>query len=229
MGFWSCIFSVRQINGKAHKVCNFSTWAVKKDYRHCSLLLTKAVNDLKGFSLTILSPDKTSLEVFTKLYKFKTLEENLIIIPLLPPIWSSGLVKYIFFSGKDKPPPILKDEHKKLFIDHYKFNASFLLVYGEKDYCFLIFKKREMRNLPFSYIYYMSDPAIFLRHISEIRYRVNKRLKTIALIGEERRFQYGRPFFSFKKSLPRPFLFKSNDLRAEDLDGLYSEYFLIQI
>tara|TARA_B100000686_G_scaffold54550_1_gene58811 strand:+ start:5644 stop:6552 length:909 start_codon:yes stop_codon:yes gene_type:complete len=228
LGFWSCIFSVRKINGKAHRVCNFSTWAVKKNYRYCSLLLTKAVNELKDFSLTILSPDETSLEVFTKLYKFKPLEENLIIIPLLPPIRSSGKSKFIFFSEKDSPPPMLKEEHRQLFIDHCKFNASFLLVHEGKDYCFLIIKKREMKHLPFSYIYYMSDPKCFLRHVSEIRYSVNKRLKTIALIGEERRFQFGRPFFSFKKSLPRPFLFKSKDLRPEDLDGLYSEYFLIK-
>tara|TARA_B100000686_G_scaffold131050_1_gene138054 strand:- start:5364 stop:6272 length:909 start_codon:yes stop_codon:yes gene_type:complete len=228
VGFWSCIFSVRQINGKEHKVCNFSTWAVKKNYRNYSLLLTKAVNDLKDYSLTILSSDETSLEVFTKLYKFKPLEENLIIIPPLPPIRSSGISGYIFFSGKDSPPPILKDDHKQLFSDHRKFNASFLLVNEGKDYCFFILKKRKMKHLPFAYMFYMSNPEIFWRHIAEIRYRVNKQLKTFALIGEERKFRFGRPFFSFKKALPRPFLYKSKDLGPEDLDGLYSEYFLIK-
>ena len=77
-------------------------------------------------------------------------------------------------------------------------------------------------------MHYISHPEIFLKHISEIRYRVNRRLKTIALIGEERIFKFGRHFFSFKKSLHRPFLFKSENLRPEDLDGLYSEYFLIK-
>ena len=100
VGFWACIFSVRHINDTPHKFCNFSTWTVKKNYRHCSLLLTKAVNDLKNYTFTILSPDKTSIEVFTKLYKFKPLEKKLVFIPALPCIWQLEKSEFLFFLGR---------------------------------------------------------------------------------------------------------------------------------
>ena len=228
VGFWACIFSVRYLNDIPHKFCNFSTWAVKKNYRHCSLLLTKAVHDLKDYSFTILSPDKTSIEVFTKLYKFKPLEKNLVFIPALPCLGKLEKSEFIFFSGKGQPPQSLKKEHVQLIKDHSKFNAHFFFIHKGNDYCLLIIKRRKIRNLPFSYIYFISDPEIFQKYLSQIRFIVNKQLKTIAMASESRNFRFGLPFLSFKKELPRPFLFKSKHLTPNEIDALYSEYFLLQ-
>jgi hypothetical protein len=223
-GFLGYIFSERRINNENRKFCNLSTWAVKKEYRNQSIILASPVPGLKkNYVIIIHTPSYATSEVFTRLYKFRPLETHRLIIPFLFTMPGSKNLNYHFDNIPAKEN--ISEELKEIYFQHKNMNAHFLLIKNSSQTCLIVFNRLiKKKFIPFCHILYISNIDLFRQELSFIRYILNYKLRTIALMIDLRMAGNDKLFFSFKSKIPYPKLFFSDSLNAEQIDNLYSEY-----
>jgi hypothetical protein len=223
VGFLAYIFSQRMINGKTYKFCNLSAWAVKKEFRSFSLMLTQPVKDLKnsGYTITNLLPSGPAYEVFTRIYGFKNLEENVIMIPFLP----SGTIKNKYdIKFRNEIDTLLIDQNMKKIAEEVTETKGIpvQILSGEKTTLSIIKKKYFKRYIPVTEILSPGDIEIFNSALPYLRNILNVRMKTFFLMIDGRMIN-NSVNFSLNVKPFRPKLFWSEELKKDQIDNLYSE------
>ena len=227
VGFLGYIFSQRRINNKTHKFCNFTCWGVHEKYRSQSILLTMPIKELKteNYTFTNLTPSKPAFEVFTKLHKFKELEKKQTIVPFLPYFNLRNNIKYYYNNQIDTQN--LTEQERNEIVNFKNYNANFLLIKTDTKHCLIIFNKSiKKKIIPFTFILYISDIQLFLSAISEIRFKLCIKLKTVGLLIDNRLINGYHIGFSKINIIPNAKLFWSENITANEIDNLYSEYLL---
>ncbi|MDA3779567.1 MAG: hypothetical protein PF487_04985 [Bacteroidales bacterium] len=224
VGFIAYILSVREINNRSYKFCNFSTWTVNEDQRSYSILLTAPIKNLKrnNYTMVNLSPSKPAYEVFTKLLKFNKLEIKQTKVPFLPYNMISKKIKYRF----DEEIDISNLTHQEI-IDYESmkdYNANSLYIEKDSQSCLIVFNKiYEKRYIPFASILHISNPDLFLKCISLLRCIINLKINTFALLIDNRLINNNKIKLSMVREMPNPKLFWSESLDCSEIDNLYSE------
>jgi hypothetical protein len=115
---------------------------------------------------------------------------------------------------------------RAIFDDHRSF-ARHVLISSQNDYCYLVFKNRVYRHLPFARAHYVSNRPLFREAVDSVRHKICWRLKVAGLMIDERYLGDGN--FNFSSSYPPqgPAFFKSGTVSGNDIDTLYSEMILL--
>ena len=85
------------------------------------------------------------------------------------------------------------------------------------------------KKLPLAHIHYISDHKNFVCHIVRLSGRLCWRMKVAGLMLDERLLQGGKVSPSMYLKLPYPRVYKSDTLKKEEVDLLYSEYQVLNL
>jgi len=231
VGFLAYTFSQRTIHGHLELLCNISNWIVLEKYRHQSLSLLMPALRLPGVTITNFSPTPDVLAICHKL-GFKDLPaKQRIVLPVPLPRWGSRHVKVITDAAEVRKRAM--PEQLRLIDDHSLPHHRYVWVDSPQGGCLLILNRVYKRvfgklKLPFVRIHHISDAELCLRSISQAVTSCARQFGVVGAIVEDR-YLLGRPVrFSFDRpGSANVAAFRSSNLSANDIDGLYSELALL--
>jgi hypothetical protein len=228
VGFLAYILSERWLNGRREKFCVLSSYIVNKEFRRFCLHLLYPLLELKNHTLLSFTPSPVAFAIETKLFDMKVLDTHEVIIPCL--ITTSAVLQ--------KQVPItlnprlftqhLTEEEKKYYEHHSKFSCNHLFVELQQGHLYLITKQKCVKHLRFHKIYYINHPDLFLEHFSCLRFHLPRVLKACGLIIDSRFLKTKKIPFSYRREFSMPMLYNSERLKPDQIDYLYSEYFLLE-
>ena len=227
VGFLGLLFSQRILNHNLIKFCNVTSWVVKKKYRRQSLHLFFPVLELENHTITVLTCN-AGTHCITKKLGFVDLEiGQRIILPLPIPLNFKPSTKIIFNHSEIEKK--IKGEALKIFNDHRSLNCFHIIIFGPEGECYLIGSRTIKKNIPFAHIHYISDHHFFSSNINSLSGRICWRMKVFGILVDERQLHGETVFPSIYLSLPHPRVYKSDTLKSEDVDLLYSEYQILNL
>ncbi len=221
-GFLGGFFHERNIDGRTYPLCNLFCWYVVEEQRHHSLLPLLAFLREPELTITSLTPSKEACLILKK-FNFRPLDTSVVILPLLPVGRAS--TGYELATGPGMLDSI-PDNVLREIIRHHQSWSQCLLIYGQtdkKDYCIVIFNKVKKKRIYLTQIYYISNLSIFIKNIGRIQRKFLKMNRTFFTVVDQRLLKDQRLFPSFLYTLRYPRLYRSKDLKPQDIDNLYTE------
>ncbi len=214
VGFIGTLYSERQIDGVAQRICNLTSWIVLPEYRQQSVMLLMPLLRDKSVTLTSLTSSHEAYAVYKKL-GFQDLDAGARVVYRFPPLWPS---RYRLYRGAQALSR-LDDAMAKIYRDHSGLDLEHCRVEGKDGGCYLVLEKKRGR----AHVHFISDPAWFRRHLGGFRYRLLSALGMKTLQVDERFLQQQRIFFSRRKVFDQPKQIRSRQLGGDSIDALYSE------
>jgi hypothetical protein len=221
VGVYLAFYSQRKIDGRPERFCNLAAWCVIEQYRSQGLRLIRALLAQKGYHFTDLSPSGSTIPLNTRL-GFSHLDVATALVPNLPwPFWSRQ-VRVI--SEPDEIEGALRGRDLEIYQDHARaIAARHVVVIKRGEACYVMFRKDRRKNLPlFASILYVGNRDLFqatakfvFRHLL-FRYGIPVTLAELRVVGH-------RPKPSIVLKSARPKMYRSPNLRPEQIDYLYSE------
>lgn len=221
VGVYLAFYSTRTFGERTEKFCNLAAWCVLPKYRLYSLQLLKALLAQPGYHFTDLSPSGNTVPVNERL-KFGRLDTATALMANLP--WPALAGRRKVISDRGEIERRLTGPQLQIFRDHQHARAAnhVLLVDGER-HCYVIFRRDRRKNLPlFASILYVSDVELFRSMARQfgshllLRHGVLATLMELRVIGAQ-------PSGSRLLRTARPKMFRSDSLRPDQIDYLYSE------
>ena len=227
VGFLGLLFSERTLNNNLIKFCNVTSWVVKKKYRGKSLHLFYPALELENHTITVLTCNAGTHFIMKKL-GFLDLEiGQRIIFPIPLSLKFKPSIKIIFNLSEIESR--LKGEKLKIFNDHRNLNCFHVMISGPEGECYFIGSRTIKKSIPFAHVHYISDHLFFSSHINSISVRICWRMKVLGVLVDERQLHGETIFPSIYFNLPQSRVFKSDTLKSEDIDLLYSEYQILNL
>ena len=227
VGYLGALFSARRIQGQEYKLCNVTSWIVEREYRNQSFLLLLPLLTLREHTVTIFSPNKATY-VASKKLGFEDFETH---IRLISPF--SGIRGFFencsIVENKRFISRFLDEECLKIYRDHLPFRCSHLLIKTKYGTFYLITTRVTKKNIPVAQIHYVSDLEVFFKSIEALKLKICLRLKVFALLIDERFMRGNTISFSLRMKLPHPRIFKSDLLKEDAIDSLYSELVILNL
>jgi hypothetical protein len=221
VGVQVAFYSQRRIDGEIFRFCNVGAWCVLEDYRSHGLRLLKAVLDQRDYQFTDLSPSGNVVRLNARLH-FQPLDTATAFVPNLP--WPLYSRRTRIISDPELIESTLRGRDLEIYRDHSRALAAhhLVLVRGNET-CYIIFRKDRRKNLPlFASLLHVGNPGLFkhaARHVFRyllLHFGIPATLVEIRVAGS-------RPSLSLMLRSPRPKMYRSDCLRAEQIDYLYSE------
>ena len=229
VGFIGLIFSQRLIDNKIERFCNVTSWIVRKKYREYSLLLMQPVLRLRNHTITDLTPSRTVYSI-EKQFGFRELDSRLkMLLPFGGSRTNGNISGCHCTTDKHLIERKLKDKDLKLFHDHMPYKCRHLITYDTNDYCYIVYTRAESSKIPYCYIQYISNPNLFLKYTSTIRFEIVRGTKAPLIIVDSRLVKHLNLPFSFNLPFRSIKLYRSSNLRPEQVDNLYSELVLLNL
>ena len=229
VGFIGMIFSEKLINGRLEKICNLTTWIVKKEYRKKGIgikLLAELDRLVNDYTLVGLTPAENTMQAY-KMFGFKDLDTKAkIVLPI--PTLELLFNKCSIESEQSVLDKRLSVSDLKLYHDHLKFKNLHFIIMTKSDYCYFIAKKARRKKLLLAEIHYISNYPLFLKYLSRIRVLACLHLKVFGLLLDERILRGNEIKYSIDCDTSRIFMSKSLD-RGDIADNLYTELLLLPI
>ena len=229
VGFLGVFFYQRTINGTLHDLCSFFCWHVLEEYRRQSLLLLKPVLNRKNLTITSLTPSPGATLIWDR-FKFRQLEDQVIIFPLLPSFSPHSALECI--TDPDRIQSLLTGEDKKIFADHVFPVCRHLLIVDKEHKdgasCYLLYNRVQKKGMHFSQVCYFSNYSLFARAFPRLQWIFFKQHRTIFTLIDKRLLGEGKPGPGFSYTLRYPRRYRSDDLQPEQVDNLYAELLLLQ-
>lgn len=227
VGFIGTLFSERIINNKYEKLCNLTSWIVKKEYRNESLSLIFPILQLKECTVTVFTPSSVTSSTL-KAFGYQEIFGKRVIIPTIPGSGSSASKSSVEYN-LNKIMTNLNTNDLKIFYDHLYFRCNYILIKAREGYCYIILRKKSVRKLPLAEIQYISNREIFLKYIRNHSFNIGCHFKIVGLIVNERYVEGQKLRLSATLRPSGPILYKSSTLKKQDIDTLYSELFVLDI
>jgi hypothetical protein len=221
VGVQAAFYSDRRIKSESYRFCNVAAWCVVEGYRQHSLRLLKALLAQDGYHFTDLSPSGNVLRLNERL-KFRLLDTATALVLNLPwPIWWG---QPHITSDPDLIESTLRDRDLEIYRDHSRAPAAYhLLIIRGSETCYVIFRRDRRKNLRlFASLLYVSNPPLFRRTARHVFRHLLLRYGILATFAETR-IVGNRPPLSLMLRSSRPKMYKSDRLRDEHIDYLYSE------
>jgi hypothetical protein len=221
VGAYLAFYSERMVDGRLERFCNLGAWCVLEGYRAHGLRLVRSLLGQRGYHFTDLSPSANVVAINKRL-RFDSLDTTTAAVPNLPwPVLARGIR---VSSTPDEVARTLTGRNSEIYKDHaHAAAARHVVISRGDDNCYVIWRHDRRKRLPlFGSVLYVSNPELygqaarlFSRHLL-LRHRV---LVTLA----ERRVVGYRPPGSITLWRPRPKMFRSDWLKPDQIDYLYSE------
>lgn len=244
VGAYLAFYSERTVAGRRERFCNLASWAVHKDFRVHSVRLLKALLAQDGYHFTDLGPTGNVIALNARM-KFRFLDTSAVVIPNLP--WPTLPGRTRISADPEVIESVLTGDELELYRDHTQADAAcHLVLISGSDSCYVMFRRRWWRRLPFfAAILHVSNPELF-RHAARplgryllLHHRAVVTLAELRIIGQ-------RPRLSFRLPQPKaitgkhdswlvrdysrryygtipPKMYRSASLEPEQVDELYSE------
>lgn len=221
VGAYLAFYSDRLVDEVPVAFCNLGAWCVLEDFRAHSVRLLRKLLAQKTYAFTDLSPSGNVVPLNARL-KFQSLDTSTVVLPNLPYPSRPGATRIL--SRPDQIAQALADAELRIYQDHVAAAAAHHVVIQRGDSStYVIFRKDRRKNLPlFASLLYVSDPGVFLasayafgRHLL-VRHGIPATLIELRLAG-------GRPRGSVAMDRARPKMYRSDNLRPDQIDYLYSE------
>jgi hypothetical protein len=185
-----------------------------------SLKLLKALLAQAGYHFTDLSPSGNVVPINKRL-KFRTLDTATVLVPNLP--WPTRRGRRV----SARPALIrhaLMGADLERYLDHAEAPAARHVVLIDRDEsCHVVFRRDRRKGLHlFASILYVSNARVFRRMVRPLLSHLLLRHGVLATLAELR-VVGDRPPLSVPLSRPRPKMFRSDSLRPDEIDYLYSE------
>jgi hypothetical protein len=231
VGFVSTILSERTIRGETVRLCNTSSWIVKRPYRAYSLALHAKVLSDDSITVTNLSPTAQVLKLLEKLGFALMDKSERIILPVVTP--GTFIDRCGILTRADAIQGALNGDNLRFFREHQLPFHRHVLLHTPTGDCYVMMNRTLKTiggnvRLPFARVHHISAPEVFVRHLEKLVVRVSAALKVVAMIVDDRMLQGIVPWHSFiRPGGERKAAFRSNRLTAGDIDGLYTEAVLL--
>ena len=227
VGFLGAFFSERNIGGKQFSFCNLFCWQVLEDYRKESLLLLRPVLNVPDMIITSLTPSEVASVIFER-FKFKKLEHQVMIFPLLPTLPLQSDIEFV--TDPRLIESQLTDDDKKIFANHSLSSCCHLLLTRprEENYCYLLYTRIRKKGLHFTQICFISDKDLFSKSFARLKWLFLRQNRTVFTIVDKRLVTDCKLGLGFDYTLRRPRLYRSDTLQPEEIDNLYNEILLLK-
>lgn len=221
VGVYVAFYSTRVIEGRTERFCNLGPWCVLPRYRLYSLQLLKALLAQPGYHFTDLSPSGNTISVNERL-KFHRLDTTSSLMLNLP--WPSWPGRWKVVTDPDRIERLLSGKDLQIYRDHQRALAAHHVVITKDDeLCYVIFRRDRRKRMPlFASVLYASNPKVLRRAAKVFGRYLLLRHGVVATIMELR-ILGGPPAGPFIRHVSRPKMFKSESLRPDQVDNLYSE------
>lgn len=227
VGFVGTIYSVREINGRPERFCNGTSLYVRPAYRSYSMQLILSFVSQPGHTITALTPNSTSIAIFKEM-GFEVLDRFTVIIP--PLLQAHSLLRSVGVSVLTKIEeikPYLTERDLKILVDHEPYPCGHYLAVSKEGTSYIVTRQgRVKRGIKVSEILYCSNRAMLRRHFEIIKLRILLTERALLLMGDERIFGRHCPA-GLKRGGHR--LFRSETLKATEIDNLYTEFVLLPV
>ena len=224
VGYIGLIAVQRKIHGQWHEIMDLTSWTVNKQYGgHAIQMLSPFIQDQKR-TLRCFTPAKSVNMIFRR-FGFQELNAFLQIIPF----WamSFGQNDYEISFDIDRHRPLLTQEDWQIYGDHRKFSSEHFIIKKDQTYCYVVAKRVFKKKLPFLHVHYISDKQRFAQVIPKFAGTICWHSKTLGLIVFEHCLERKKIPGAIKMEMQAKPLFRSQTLKPEDIDSLYSEFFIL--
>lgn len=221
VGAYVAIYSQRHVRGREVPICNLAAWCVDAAHRFSSVRLLKALLAQEGYHFTDLSPSGSVVALNRRL-GFADLDTATAVAVNAP--WPTVPGRTTVTSDPAAIEAALAGDELRIYRDHADAPAArHLLATTPTGQCHIIYRRDRRKNLPlFATVLWVSDATVFREALPALSRHLLLRRGIPALLAETR-ITGCRPRLSFTLRHPRPKMFKSHELAAEDIDDLYSE------
>jgi hypothetical protein len=228
VGFEAFISKNRQIDGKKHLVGSHSSWVVMPEYRKYSLMLRSGWDtfcDEDAALTSVIHTARHDLHPIFKAYGYKVLEDHQWVFFPIP--ISKG---WRVLTNVNDIAPMLNDDERMILTDHIDLQCNHFLAVKNSSYCYVVAVPRiGPRNCRSAQILYVSNPDLFLHCRFDIHLRACLKMHVIWMTIDGRWINPSVPAFARRVPFRSPKLFRSSELRAAQVDNLYSEIVLLSI
>jgi len=223
-GYIGLITVERKIHEQRHRITGLTSWTVNKQYGgHAIKLIFPFIRDQER-TLTCFTPAKSVDAVFRR-FGFQELNAFLQVIPFW--VMPVGQKDYQISFDIEQHRPILTKGDWQIYCDHRQFASEHFILKNGKTYCYVVAKRILKKRLPFLHIHYISDKEQFREGIQKFVAMICYRTKTLGLIIFDSYLGYKKVTGAIRIKMPDKPLFRSPTLPAEDVDSLYSEFFVL--
>jgi hypothetical protein len=220
VGVHLAFYSNRLFDNEPLRLCNLAAWCVREEFRSDGIRLLRALLAQKNLHFTDLSPSGNVVEINKRL-KFRQLDTATELMVNVGWPSRSGI-------RVSADPELIREtlagRDLEIYSDHVGAAAAHHLVAVDgAEYCYVITRKDRRKNLPlFASILYVGNPGVFRTCSRQIFAHLLRHQGAVFTLAEIRIVGY-RPPFSVLLKKSRPKMFKSDRLRPEQIDNLYSE------
>jgi GNAT superfamily N-acetyltransferase len=225
VGFHGHICSRRCIRDTWERFVNFSSWYLRKDYRGQGLgtgmVKTALSNPDATYTVFSLSPKRIEL--------FKTLG--------MEPLDTTRLL----FKKREPRTLVCVDddlesvrwkvecEHSRVLQDNEPYNIKPYLVSTNCNQCLIILNEAVKKNgITYHDVLYRSNPAFFAAHVQDMANAILPDGNHV--LATDRRLLPGpRPLESKEETIVSPRFYRSDRVRPDQIDLLYSELQLLDM
>jgi len=121
--------------------------------------------------------------------------------------------------------PYLDAGNKKIMEDHGVRAEAFLIIADQR--CLCVFTKVKKKGLSFGLLHYISDKECFRAHIASIKQRIAQHYRVKGLLVFKEYLGNEKVKGAVVIASPSKGVFRSDRIDREQLDSLYSEFFVL--
>lgn len=228
VGFLGAIFSTRRIEGREERLCNFSSWIVKDEYRGSSVMMMRPlVAQLPEHTLVGQTPIPTTVAVFSRL-GFQMLETEELLLPPLPDPRQALRALGGSFSCSERAFQEELGEEERTFHRHLGYSRARHVVLRRGDRrCYLVARLGRRKRMRVAELLYIGDRAFFWENLLLAQAAFAITMGTVSL-SVDRRFADGfRIPYAVRRPKPRIYRPSRPDISPVAIDGLYSELMML--
>ena len=227
VGFMGTIFSKRRIDGRDETYCNTSSWIVREEYRHASILLLKPILAMRDCTIVNWTPTDRAYEIFEKL-GFRKLESHQV---LLPPLASpASFFGATITTDARTIESTLSIDDRTIFEDLRSCNrVHHAVLRAANRTCYLIVTARRYKRVPFAEVQYATDLDLFWKYRGTVHVAFARKFGAVGL-AIDARFTADRAT-GLTGSWPTKRLYRPirKETQPTSIDGLYSETMMLQL
>ncbi len=221
VGYLGAGYSLRPVGGKLERFCAIAPWFVKDGYRSQSLrMLFKLLED-KEMTYVNYTPSRPMFKLFTGL-GFRKLDDAKLLMPPLLNLdrlrpWRSRLL-----TDPSEVRAALGGNDARMFDDHTNTMCRQIAIVAGNRVCYLAAGRRMLRGLRFAEILHVSEPGLLAPQFERIVWLLCRHFRAIGVASDERLIA-GAKLHAFRYKLNSPGVYKSDRVRREDIDNMWSE------
>lgn len=226
VGAYVAVYSQREVDGVTRRLCNLAAFCVLPDFRADSLRLLRAMLRQPGFEFTDLSPSGNVVALNERL-GFVHLDTSTRIAANLPALGRRGVR---VTSDPARVAGALRGRDVSVYRDHRDAPAArHILVTDGDSYAYLIVRRDRRKGLPLfaTALYVGGDRGVLRRNWARVGAHLLFKHGIPATLAERRTLGFA-PRLGVDQAVPRPKMFRSEHLTADDIDYLYSELTLLE-